>query len=130
MLDSRDLRVIIWDIDENSQLLMLALLEKRLWINKKNVYIMDDWFDILEKIQKEIFDIIIIDTRLKRLDWVNLSKEINYNSSAKSATTIWYSTDEEPKDHGFDYYERKWYWIEWIKNTITMILNNMWYKNN
>lgn len=99
-------KVLIVD-DNDDNVLLSGIFLEHLWIKKNNITRAADWFEAIEKTKRELFDLIIMDIRLPKMDGIAATKEIRLQYG-KNAPKIIASTASSIFDKSnWDYAEKR-----------------------
>ena len=87
-----DKKVLIVD-DDNSSRILADVYLRHTWIDKKNISFARDGLSAIKMLEKELFDVIIMDIYLPWISWIETSQMIKDSYNWGSPRLVAYTAD-------------------------------------
>ena len=98
----KDKKILVVDDDKDSVHLAELFLDG-MWISKENIVVARDWIEAVEKVKAELFDVVIMDIKMPRMNGIQATQEIKAHHNWNSPKFVAYTADIQ---------HAKYQWIE------------------
>ncbi len=97
----KDKKILVVEDDNNANFILSATLRRK-WIDAKNITIASNWKEALTQIQKQLFDIIIMDIKMPIMDGREATKHIRNHYNGDCPKIVAFSAINKNIEKGDD----------------------------